>query len=550
MPRPFQNAVLTDQGASLLTRSLAGELHVEFTKMVVGSGEYSEQEKTVLELQKRTELKTPQNRYVFSDISIHNEHSVKLTALITNHDPVTKKVLVEEGYYINEIGIYAKEKDNADASEVLYSISITSGEKGDYMPAYNGNSPAQITQDFFAVVGNSGDVVIHSVGAALLKDGEASDTTVIFSEAENRENISSREKLSTLFGKISKFFSDLKTVAFSGSYNDLTDKPAASSTIPKANGTAAAGSETNKFARGDHVHPLQTSVSGSSGSCTGNAASATKATQDGNGNNIANTYLPKSGGTMTGTLTIGGYSILFRENRVIRSNNANGIEFYRTDASGTGYAMWINNGGNDEFTPRKDGGSVLGRSNARWGQIYSTNSAVSTSDRRMKHDISYIGKDSNYDTAMTDEQLEAFMMGLMACIYRLNDGTSGRPHHGFVAQDIEKLLREIGLVDHAAFIKSPKTKDVEVEKEIEEEIEDPDTGEVKIVKKTVKELQHQEIPGEYIYSLRYEEFIADIIRFVQIQKNRADDLEERLAITEQKNLELEKRLKAVEQLIK
>lgn len=550
MPRPFQNAVLTDQGASLLTRSLAGELHVEFTKMVVGSGEYSEQEKTTLELQKRTDLKTPQNRYVFSDISIHNEHSVKLTALITNQDPVTKKVLVDEGYYINEIGIYAKEKDNADASEVLYSISITSGEKGDYMPAYNGSSPAQITQDFFAVVENSGDVVIHSVGAALLKDGEASDTTVIFSEAENRENISPGEKLSSLFGKISKFFSDLKTVAFSGSYNDLTDKPTASSTIPKANGTAAAGSETNKFARGDHVHPLQISVSGSSGSCTGNAASATKATQDGNGNNIANTYLPKSGGTMTGTLTIAGNSILFREYRVIRSNNANGIEFYRTDASGTGYAMWINNGGNDEFTPRKDGGSILGRANARWGQIYSTNSAVSTSDRRMKHDISYIGKDSNYDTAMTDDQLEAFMMGLMACIYRLNDGTSGRPHHGFVAQDIEKLLREIGLVDHAAFIKSPKTKDVEVEKEIEEEIEDPDTGEVKIVKKTVKELQHQEIPGEYIYSLRYEEFIADIIRFVQIQKNRAGDLEERLAITEQKNLELEKRLKALEQLIK
>ena len=50
----------------------------------------------------------------------------------------------------------------------------------------------------------------------------------------------------------------------------------ASSTTPKANGTAAVGSETAKFARGDHVHPLQTSVSGSSGSCTGNAASATK----------------------------------------------------------------------------------------------------------------------------------------------------------------------------------------------------------------------------------------------------------------------------------
>lgn len=50
----------------------------------------------------------------------------------------------------------------------------------------------------------------------------------------------------------------------------------ASSTSPKANGTASAGSETGTFARGDHVHPLQTSVSGSSGSCTGNSATATK----------------------------------------------------------------------------------------------------------------------------------------------------------------------------------------------------------------------------------------------------------------------------------
>lgn len=40
----------------------------------------------------------------------------------------------------------------------------------------------------------------------------------------------------------------------------------ASSTSPKANGTAAVGNETAKFARGDHVHPLQTTVSGNAGS--------------------------------------------------------------------------------------------------------------------------------------------------------------------------------------------------------------------------------------------------------------------------------------------
>lgn len=46
----------------------------------------------------------------------------------------------------------------------------------------------------------------------------------------------------------------------------------ASSTVPKAAGTAAAGSETDTFARGDHVHPLQTTY----GICSTDAATAAK----------------------------------------------------------------------------------------------------------------------------------------------------------------------------------------------------------------------------------------------------------------------------------
>ena len=46
-----------------------------------------------------------------------------------------------------------------------------------------------------------------------------------FTEAATRANITSGETLSTLFGKIKKFFTDLKTVAFTGSYTDLSNKP-------------------------------------------------------------------------------------------------------------------------------------------------------------------------------------------------------------------------------------------------------------------------------------------------------------------------------------
>lgn len=56
------------------------------------------------------------------------------------------------------------------------------------------------------------------------------NNTQTFTEASTRANIVSGETMSTLFGKIKKFFTDLKTVAFTGSYNDLSNKP----TIPAA----------------------------------------------------------------------------------------------------------------------------------------------------------------------------------------------------------------------------------------------------------------------------------------------------------------------------
>ena len=54
-------------------------------------------------------------------------------------------------------------------------------------------------------------------------NGNAKDVTVTFSESTKRENVTSGEKLSSLLGKIRKFFSDLKAVAFSGKAADLTE---------------------------------------------------------------------------------------------------------------------------------------------------------------------------------------------------------------------------------------------------------------------------------------------------------------------------------------
>ena len=68
----------------------------------------------------------------------------------------------------------------------------------------------------------------QDISGKLDKTGDASSTTVAFSAASARENVKTGEKLSMIVGKIAKWFSDLKTVAFTGSYNDLANKP----TIP------------------------------------------------------------------------------------------------------------------------------------------------------------------------------------------------------------------------------------------------------------------------------------------------------------------------------
>ena len=59
----------------------------------------------------------------------------------------------------------------------------------------------------------------------LAKTGDGSNVTAGFTAASSRTNIATGEKLSVIFGKIAKWLADLKAVAFSGSYTDLTDKP-------------------------------------------------------------------------------------------------------------------------------------------------------------------------------------------------------------------------------------------------------------------------------------------------------------------------------------
>lgn len=138
---------------------------------------------------------------------------------------------------------------------------------------YSGNTLIDLTSDSVTPETLISGVTAHDASGKkitgtfdsdkyLEKIGDASDTTVTFVQATNRANISSKEKLSVIMGKIAKFFADLKTVAFTGKYSDLSGTPGivsktANGLCPKYGGT------TTKFLRDDGTYAEpKVSVSG------------------------------------------------------------------------------------------------------------------------------------------------------------------------------------------------------------------------------------------------------------------------------------------------
>ncbi len=146
---------------------------------------------------------------------------------------------------------------------------------------------------------------------------------------------------------------------------------------------------------------------------------------------------------------------------------------------------------NNAIYPSNSSYMSLGKPSNMWTAIYSQTSTILTSNRNEKKDISY----------MTDDYAKSIIMGLKPCSYKLIDNTSDRTHNGMIAQDVEKLLESLGIdsKDFAAFIK------------YEKEETDNDGNPV------------------YGYGLRYEEFISPLIKFVQYQQHKIENLEERIA---------------------
>ena len=142
----------------------------------------------------------------------------------------------------------------------------------------------------------------------------------------------------------------------------------------------------------------------------------------------------------------------------------------------------------------------LGSSGGRWKQLYAATTTISTSDRNMKDNIREL-----------TEIHKNFFMKLVPVSFTFKDGESGRTHVGFIAQDVEQAMTECGLtaLDFAGFC-----KDVKVEAYLDEK-----SGEYE-----ERPLLDEEGNEQYIYSLRYEEFIGIITYVLQNNVNEVNSL--------------------------
>ena len=69
------------------------------------------------------------------------------------------------------------------------------------------------------------DITPANIGLGNVPNVTTNDQTPTFTQTAARENVNSGDTNSTLWGKVRKWFADLKTVAFTGKYTDLTGTP-------------------------------------------------------------------------------------------------------------------------------------------------------------------------------------------------------------------------------------------------------------------------------------------------------------------------------------
>lgn len=372
------------------------------------------------------------------------------------------------------------------------------------------------------------ELTAENVGA-VSTGGDTAENTTAFTAAPARENLKSGESHATLFGKIVKWFSDLKEVAFTGKipWSDVTGKP---STYAPSSHTHDERYYTESEVDSIYSGIMQNLISGDENVTTKLSKNIANgdATLDNRITAVANAlkgYLPLSGGTLTGSLDIasGKYIHGTHTNGTIldilglnKNNNCHvGNDTTPTFLHGAGYQLDISGA---FICPNVSNQMSCGTKNKLWTTVFSKTGAINTSDRTKKHNI--------IDLTEAYEQL---FLKLKPKSFIFNDGD--RVHIGAISQDVEDAMQELGIEPRqfAGFCKDIRYEYTEYNEE--------DGTPVESSKVPCKDEDGNII---YDYALRYQEFIFLTVHMVQKLWNRVE-------ILEKENAEMRDQIKSMQQ---
>jgi len=241
---------------------------------------------------------------------------------------------------------------------------------------------------------------------------------------------------------------------------------------------------------------------------------------------------PWGGGTFSGDVIFGGNKTFYWQSGASMVSLANQQLYLRPSRNEPNYEVFAGvTEGIWTLGPSANSTYCLGSPSRRWGQIYSTVSSISTSDRNLKKDI----------TAVSEKYIKLFAL-LKPVTYHFIDGSSGRIHIGFISQDVEAAMAQVGLsdLDFAGFCKDIKKKEIRricIRQKLDAEGNSlmDDSGNP-LMEDYVDIIYEDEVDENgnpiYIYSLRYEEFIALNTAAIQQQQQQIADLKQRLEALE------------------
>lgn len=172
----------------------------------------------------------------------------------------------------------------------------------------------------------------------------------------------------------------------------------------------------------------------------------------------------------------------------------------------------------DRFRPITNDQQYLGDATYKWKAVYAVNGTIQTSDRNQKINIAEINQ----------RYIDLFDR-LLPVSFEFSDAESDRTHIGFISQDVEAAMAEVGLtdLDFAGFCKDVAMETVEeidtnnpVLDDAGEAVLDENGAPIYHTKEVEKPVLDEAGNPVYIYSLRYSEFIALNTRMIQSNRER------------------------------